>query len=243
MSEGVQNPRVLVVDDEPNIRELVQVALNFHGCAVTTGATGEDALQLARAYDPDLIVLDVLLPDIDGFEVCRRLRSVANDVPVIFLTARDATADTVTGLTIGGDDYITKPFSVEALVARVRAVLRRTARQGQRADGGQDAGPDDAQPTLRVSDLELDEDHWTVRRAGIPVELSPTEFRLLAYLMRNQGLMLTRRQLLDNVWGWEYAGQSQVLETYVSYLRRKLDPLGPPLIHTQRGVGYSLRSP
>jgi two-component system OmpR family response regulator len=242
MAEGVQNPRVLVVDDEPNIRELVQVALNFHGCAVTTGATGEDALQLAHAYDPDLIVLDVLLPDIDGFEVCRRLRSVANDVPVIFLTARDATADTVTGLTVGGDDYITKPFSVEALVARVRAVLRRTARYRGGADGGQDGGgSDDAQATLRVADLELDEDHWTVRRAGIPVELSPTEFRLLAYLMRNQGLMLTRKQLLDNVWGWEYAGQSQVLETYVSYLRRKLDPLGPPLIHTQRGVGYSLR--
>jgi two-component system OmpR family response regulator len=247
MAEGAQNPRVLVVDDEPNIRELVQVALNFHGCAVTTGATGQDALQLAYAFDPDLIVLDVLLPDIDGFEVCRRLRSVANDVPVIFLTARDATADTVTGLTIGGDDYITKPFSVEALVARVRAVLRRTAgNRGLAAAGGLAAeadGQEDSQATLRVADLELDEDHWTVRRSGIPVELSPTEFRLLAYLMRNQGLMLTRRQLLDNVWGWEYAGQSQVLETYVSYLRRKLDPLGPPLIHTQRGVGYSLRPP
>jgi two-component system OmpR family response regulator len=241
MAEGVQNPRVLVVDDEPNIRELVQVALNFHGCAVTTGATGEDALKLAHAYDPDLIVLDVLLPDIDGFEVCRRLRSVANDVPVIFLTARDATADTVTGLTIGGDDYITKPFSVEALVARVRAVLRRTV--GHRAGPAEADGQEDSTATLRVADLELDEDHWTVHRAGIPLELSPTEFRLLAYLMRNQGLMLTRRQLLDNVWGWEYAGQSQVLETYVSYLRRKLDPLGPPLIHTQRGVGYSLRSP
>src|ERR1700722_7094475 len=209
------SPKLLVVDDEPNIRELVQVALNFHGFAVTTSATGEDALQLTDAYRPDLIVLDVLLPDIDGFEVCRRLRSVANDVPVIFLTARDATADTVTGLTIGADDYITKPFSVEALVARVRAVLRRTAdRRG--VPGG-------------------------VRRAGIPVELSPTEFRLLAYLMRNQGLMLTRKQLLENVWGWEYAGQSQVLETYVSYRRPKLDPLGPPMIHTQRGVGYSFR--
>jgi two-component system, OmpR family, response regulator len=241
MAESVQTPRVLVIDDEPNIRELVQVALSFHGCAVTTGATGQDALQLADAYDPDLIVLDVLLPDIDGFEVCRRLRSVANDVPVIFLTARDATADTVTGLTIGGDDYITKPFSVEALVARVRAVLRRTARYREAGMAGD--GTADAQPTLRVADLELDEDHWTVRRAGVPIELSPTEFRLLAYLMRNQGLMLTRKQLLDNVWGWEYAGQSQVLETYVSYLRRKLDPLGPPLIHTQRGVGYSLRPP
>jgi len=244
MAESVPNPKVLVVDDEPNIRELVQVALSFHGCAVTTGATGEDALQLAHATNPDLIVLDVLLPDIDGFEVCRRLRSVANDVPVIFLTARDATADTVTGLTIGGDDYITKPFSVEALVARVRAVLRRTERRGASAAvaDGQDVH-DPAPATLRVSDLELDEDHWTVRRGGIPVELSPTEFRLLAYLMRNQGRMLTRKQLLENIWGWEYAGQSQVLETYVSYLRRKLDPLGPPLIHTQRGVGYSLRSP
>jgi two-component system OmpR family response regulator len=246
MAEG---PKVLVVDDEPNIRELVQVALNFHGFAVTTGATGEDALQLADAFRPDLIVLDVLLPDIDGFEVCRRLRSVANDVPVIFLTARDATADTVTGLTIGGDDYITKPFSVEALVARVRAVLRRTAdRRGlagaSAGTGGAGTGGNaGAQVLLRVADLELDEDHWMVRRAGIPVELSPTEFRLLAYLMRNQGLMLTRKQLLENVWGWEYAGQSQVLETYVSYLRRKLDPLGPPLIHTQRGVGYSLRPP
>ncbi len=237
MTEGDPIPKVLVVDDEPNIRELVQVALKFHGCAVTTGATGMEALRLAATGNPDLIVLDVVLPDIDGFEVCRRLRASANDVPVIFLTARDTTSDTVTGLTIGGDDYITKPFSVEALVARVRAVLRRTARQQAEAGDGADGS------TLRVADLELDEEHWTVRRAGTLVDLSPTEFRLLAYLMRNQGLMLTRKQLLENVWGWEYAGQSQVLETYVSYLRRKLDPLGPPLIHTQRGVGYSLRPP
>jgi len=238
MTEGDPIPKVLVVDDEPNIRELVQVALKFHGCAVTTSATGMEALALAEATDPDLIVLDVVLPDIDGFEVCRRLRANDNDVPVIFLTARDTTSDTVTGLTLGGDDYITKPFSVEALVARVRAVLRRATRQDSAADGDAGGGP-----TLRVADLELDEEHWTVRRAGIPIELSPTEFRLLAYLMRNQGLMLSRKQLLENVWGWEYAGQSQVLETYVSYLRHKLDPLGPPLIHTQRGVGYSLRPP
>jgi len=246
MAEG---PKVLVVDDEPNIRELVQVALNFHGFTVTTSATGEDALQLAEAYRPDLIVLDVLLPGIDGFEVCRRLRSAANDVPVIFLTARDTTPDTVTGLTLGGDDYITKPFSVEAMIARVRAVLRRTAgRDGSPRGGTSGAarmggasgasrmggasgmgwaagargagragtvstagGQADAQARLRVADLELDEDHWTVRRAGTQVELSPTEFRLLAYLMRNQGLVLTRKQLLENVWGWEYAGQSQVL--------------------------------
>jgi two-component system OmpR family response regulator len=239
MSDDEQVPRVLVVDDEPNIRELVQVALKFHGCAVTTGATGGDALRLAESDRPDLIVLDVMLPDIDGFEVCRRLRASDNEVPIIFLTARDTTSESITGLTLGGDDYITKPFSVEALAARVRAVLRRARRQSGR-DGGGDAGGD---ATLRVGDLELDEDHWTVRRAGVPVELSPTEFRLLAYLMRNAGLMLTRKQLLENVWGWEYAGQSQVLETYVSYLRHKLDPLGPPLIHTQRGVGYSLRLP
>jgi len=236
MADGDQIPKVLVVDDELNIRELVQIALKFHGCLVTLGATGAEALALAASEKPNLIVLDVMLPDIDGFEVCRRLRAAGDEVPVIFLTARDTTSDTVTGLTIGGDDYITKPFSVDALVARVRAVLRRTARQELPSPGAAGAGP-----IVRVGDVELDEAHWTVRRAGTLVDLSPTEFRLLAYLMRNQGLMLTRRQLLENVWGWEYAGQSQVLETYVSYLRRKLDRLGPPMIHTQRGVGYSLR--
>ena len=235
MADGDQIPKVLVVDDELNIRELVQVALKFHGCLVTLAATGKDALAQAVSERPDLVVLDVMLPDIDGFEVCRRLRADGNEVPVIFLTARDTTADSITGLTMGGDDYITKPFSVDALVARVRAVLRRT-RQVVQHPGTAGSGS-----ILRVGDLELDEDHWTVRRAGTLVDLSPTEFRLLAYLMRNQGLMLTRRQLLENVWGWEYGGQSQVLETYVSYLRRKLDPLGPPMIHTQRGVGYSLR--
>jgi two-component system, OmpR family, response regulator len=240
MVDNDQIPRVLVIDDEPNIRELVQVALKFHGCSVTLGATGGDALALAASQKPDLVVLDVMLPDIDGFEVCQRLRAEGNDVPVIFLTARDTTSDSVTGLTLGGDDYITKPFSVDALVARIRAVLRRAARPAA-AEPGASGGATGS--TLRVGDLELDEDYWTVRRGGVPVELSPTEFRLLAYLMRNQGLMLTRKQLLENVWGWEYAGQSQVLETYVSYLRRKLDSLGPPMIHTQRGVGYSLRLP
>jgi two-component system OmpR family response regulator len=235
MADAEQVPRVLVIDDEPNIRELVQVALKFHGCTVTLGATGKETLILAASEKPDLIVLDVMLPDLNGFEVCRQLRASGDDVPIIFLTARDTTSDTVTGLTLGGDDYITKPFSVDALIARVRAVLRRAARP---AHGPGAAG---SGSTLRVGDLELDEDYWTVHRAGVPVDLSPTEFRLLAYLMRNQGLMLTRRQLLENVWGWEYAGQSQVLETYVSYLRRKLDSLGPPLIYTQRGVGYSLR--
>jgi len=237
MADTERIPRVLVVDDEPNIRELVQVALKFHGCTVTTAATGADASRQAEAVMPDMIVLDVMLPDIDGFEVCRRLRAQGNEVPVIFLTARDTSSDTVTGLAIGGDDYVTKPFSVEALVARVRAVLRRASRSRQPAQQGDQDG------TLRAGDLELDESRWTVHRAGVPVELSPTEFRLLAYLMRHQGRVLTRAQLLENVWGWDYAGESQIVETYVSYLRRKLDPLGPPLIHTQRGVGYSLRLP
>jgi len=237
MTDNDQIPQVLVVDDEPNIRELVQVALKFHGCAVSTAANGNEAMRQAEAAKPDLIVLDVMLPDIDGFEVCRRLRATGNEVPVIFLTARDTSSDTVTGLAIGGDDYVTKPFSVEALVARVRAVLRRAARSAQPQKSGSVDG------TLRAGDLELDEAMWTVRRAGVPVDLSPTEFRLLAYLMRHQGRVLTRAQLLENVWGWDYAGESQIVETYVSYLRRKLDPLGPPLIHTQRGVGYSLRLP
>jgi len=238
MADGDRIPKVLVVDDEPNIRELVEVALKFHGCAVAVSASGKDALHQTESYEPDLIILDVMLPDMDGFEVCRALRTDGNDVPVIFLTARDTTSDTIRGLTLGGDDYVTKPFSVEALVARVRAVLRRTTRE---ADGETQPGGNAA--LLQVGDLQLDEEHWVVRRAGTQVELSPTEFRLLAYLMRNQGRMLTRQQLLENVWGWEFAGQSQVVETYVSYLRRKLDPLGPPLIHTQRGVGYSLRVP
>jgi two-component system, OmpR family, response regulator len=237
MSEAERIPRVLVVDDEPNIRELVQVALKFHGCTVSTASNGTDAIRQAEATTPDLIVLDVMLPDIDGFEVCRRLRAGGNEVPVIFLTARDTSSDTVTGLAIGGDDYVTKPFSVEALVARVRAVLRRAHRSARPAIYG------DHDDILRAGDLELDESRWTVRRGGTPVELSKTEFQLLAYLMRHQGRVLTRAQLLENVWGWDYAGESQIVETYVSYLRRKLDPLGPPLIHTQRGVGYSLRLP
>jgi two-component system, OmpR family, response regulator len=235
MTENDRIPQVLVVDDEPNIRELVQVALKFHGCAVTTADSGREALRQAEASRPDLIVLDVMMPGMDGFEVCRRLRAAGNEVPVIFLTARDTSSDTVTGLAIGGDDYVTKPFSVEALVARVRAVLRRASR------GAPDGQPGVAARSLQVADLVLDEEHWTVHRADVPVELSPTEFRLLAFLMRNQGRVLTRAQLLENVWGWDYAGESQIVETYVSYLRRKLDPLGPPLIHTQRGVGYSLR--
>src|ERR1700684_975405 len=224
MADGDRIPKVLVVDDEPNIRELVEVALKCHGCAFAASATGKYAMHQAEIYEPDLMILDVMLPDMDGFEVCRTLRAEGNDVPVIFLTARDTTSDTIRGLTIGGDDYVPKPFSVEALVARVRAVLRRPSR-APGADGQLDSDAD----LLTVGDLELDEEHWVVRRGGTQVELSPTEFRLLAYLMRNQGRMLTRQQLLENVWGWEFAGQSQVVETYVSYLRRQLDPLRAPV--------------
>ncbi|GII85462.1 DNA-binding response regulator [Sphaerisporangium siamense] len=232
MSDQQNKPRVLVVDDERNIRDLVGVALRFHGFEVVSASRGYEALELALSGAPDLIVLDVMLPDLDGFELCRRLRAHGDDVPVIFLTARDTSADTVHGLTLGGDDYVTKPFSVEALVARARAVLRR----GRRAS--EDTGAPD-QEVLTVADLELDEARWEVRRGGAPVELSPTEFRLLAFLMRHPGQVLTKAQLLEHVWG--FGTQSQVVETYISYLRRKLDPLGPPLIHTQRGVGYALR--
>jgi len=227
---------LVAIEDEAGERQ-VRAILESTGNRVLTAADGAAALRILSAHPCDLVLCDALLPDMDGFEVCRTLRSEGNDVPVIFLTARDTTSDTIRGLTLGGDDYVTKPFSVEALVARVRAVLRRTTR----APGGDGVADDGAM--LTVGDLELDEEHWVVRRGGTQVELSPTEFRLLAYLMRNQGRMLTRQQLLENVWGWEFAGQSQVVETYVSYLRRKLDPLGPPLIHTQRGVGYSLRPP
>ncbi|WP_067966590.1 response regulator transcription factor [Nocardiopsis trehalosi] len=238
MTETATRPHVLVIDDEPNIRDLVQAALRFHGFTVTTAETGGEGLDLARDRHPDLILLDVLLPDVTGFDVCRRLRDAGDDVPVIYLTARDTPSDTVTGLSLGGDDYVTKPFSVEALIARIRALLRRTRRDDPAPETGR--GDDGV---LRVADLELNERTWTVRRAGVPIELSPTEFRLLAYLMGNAGQVLTRAQLLENVWGWDYAGQSQIVETYVSYLRRKLDPLGPALIHTQRGVGYALRVP
>lgn len=235
-ADTTPRPQVLVIDDEPNIRELVQAALRFHGFDVSTAGTGSEGFSLARTRKPDLILLDVLLPDVSGFDVCRRLRESGDDVPVIYLTARDTPSDTVTGLSLGGDDYVTKPFSVEALIARVRALLRRANRDsGSSADSPSDG-------VLRVADLELDEQTWTVRRGGVPVELSPTEFRLLAYLMSNAGRVLTRAQLLENVWGWDYAGQSQIVETYVSYLRRKLDPFGPNLIHTQRGVGYALRA-
>src|SRR5215471_9388703 len=221
---------LLVVDDEPFLREAVAASLRFLGFEVTTAENGAGALRLARDRPFDLVVLDVMLPDTDGFEVVARLRRDGLRVPVIFLTARDTQADKVTGLTIGGDDYLTKPFGLEELAARVRSVLRRTRPQAS----GQ---------LLTFADIELDQDSYEVRRAGQPVDLSPTEFRLLRFLMLNPGRVLTRAQLLDHVWDYDFGGSSTVVSTYIAYLRRKLATAGPGLIHTQRAVGYSLRLP
>jgi len=227
---------LLVVDDEPFLREVVAASLRFLGFQVTTGQTAADALRLARGRPFDLIVLDVMLPDGDGFEVVRRLRRDGFGVPVIFLTARDTEADKVAGLSLGGDDYMTKPFGLEELAARVRTVLRRTMPAGPPGAGA-------AGSVLRFADLELDLQTYEVRRAGHLIELSPTEYRLLRYLMLNPGRVLTRAQLLDHVWDYDFRGSSTVVSTYVAYLRRKLARYGPDLIHTQRAVGYSLRLP
>ena len=221
---------LLVVDDEPYLRDAVAASLRFLGFAVTTAGNGSEALRLARDRPFDLLVLDVMLPDTDGFEVIRRLRRDGSNIPVIFLTARDTQADKVTGLTIGGDDYLTKPFGLEELAARIRTVLRR-------------ARPSETGPVLTFADIELDQDSYEVRRAGHLVDLSPTEFRLLRYLMINPGRVLTRAQLLDHVWDYDFGGSSTVVSTYVAYLRRKLARHGPDVIHTQRAVGYSLRLP
>jgi len=220
---------LLVVDDEPFLRDAVAASLRFLGFEVATAETGLGALRLARDHAFDLIVLDVMLPDTDGFEIVRRLRGEGNHVPVIFLTARDTQSDKVTGLTLGGDDYMTKPFGLEELAARVRSVLRRT----RPATG--------APSVLEFADIELDTDSYEVRRAGAAIELSPTEFRLLRFLMLHPGRVLTRAELLDHVWDYDFGGSSTVVATYVAYLRRKLAAHGPDVIHTQRGVGYSLR--
>jgi two-component system, OmpR family, response regulator len=222
--------RLLVVDDEPFLRDAVAASLRFLGFEVSTGETGTEALSLARSRPFDLVVLDVMLPDTDGFEVVRRLRRDGCWVPVIFLTAKDTQADKVTGLTIGGDDYLTKPFGLEELAARIRSVLRRSR-------------PAQTGPVLTFADLELDQDTYEVRRGGHPLDLSPTEFRLLRFLMLNPGRVLTRGQLLDHVWDYDFGGTSTVVSTYIAYLRRKLVQFGADLIHTQRGIGYSLRLP
>jgi two-component system, OmpR family, response regulator len=223
--------RILVVDDEPNIADVVSMALRFQGFAVETAGTGADAIAAVTAFRPHLIVLDIMLPDMEGFDVAQRLGAQRARVPIIFLTARDATDDKIRGLTLGGDDYVTKPFSLEELVARIRAILRRSGL----------AEPDSSR--LTFEDIELDEDAHEVMRNGHHVELTATEYRLLRYLMLNPRRVLTRSQLLEHVWEYDFGGDARVLETYVSYLRKKLDKHGPPLIHTVRGVGYALRQP
>jgi two-component system OmpR family response regulator len=231
MSDIADGSRVLVVDDEANIAELISMALRYQGFAVETAANGREAIAAVGAYKPQLIVLDVMLPDMDGFEVAERLGAQRASVPIIFLTARDSTEDKVRGLSGGGDDYMTKPFSLEELVARIRTILRRT---GQ-------ASPESGR--LVFADLELDEESREVRRAGETIELTATEYRLLRYLMLNPRRVLTRAQLLDHVWNYDFGGDGRVLETYVSYLRKKLDEHGPSLIRTVRGVGYALQAP
>ena len=223
--------RVLVVDDERAITDLVGMALRYEGFAVRTAATAKDARHAVMDFRPALIVLDVGLPDDDGFAVVQRLIADGLKVPVIFLTARDATEDKVHGLTVGGDDYVTKPFSIEELVARIRVVLRR--HQNGAAPSA----------LLTLADLELNEDTHEVFRGGAPIELTRTEFRLLRYLLINAGRVLSRTQILDHVWNYDFGGDASVLETYISYLRRKIDRVDPPLIHTVRGVGYVLRVP
>ena len=226
--------RILVVDDEPSIVDAVSTALRYEGFEVTEATNGRIALAAAQDFKPDLIVLDVMLPDLDGFEVARRLRrdeGATTRIPVIFLTARDATQDKIQGLRLGSDDYVTKPFSIEELIERVKAVLRRSS----------GVGPGDRK--LAFADLELDEETRDVWRDGRLIELTPTEYKLLRYLLANARRVLTRDQILEAVWDYTFAGNASVLETYISYLRQKVDASEPALIHTVRGVGYSLRLP
>jgi len=222
--------RLLLVDDEDNLRSMLEAALRHTGYDVHPAVDGRSALDAVGSLRPDLIVLDVMLPDLDGFEVCRRLRTGGDRTPVLFLTAKDATEDKVRGLTLGGDDYLVKPFSLEELVARIDAVLRR-------------AGVAQSESLLRCADLEMDDDAHRVLRAGREVALSPTEYNLLRYLLVNAGRAVSKSQILDHVWHYDFGGDSGVVETYVGYLRKKVDSVDPRLIHTIRGVGYSLRPP
>jgi two-component system, OmpR family, response regulator len=222
--------KILVVDDEPYITDLLSVALGFEGFAVAQAANGFDAVRQAQSGRPDLILLDVMLPDIEGPEVARRLRDLGIEAPVVFLTARDATEDKIAGLTVG-DDYVTKPFSLDELMARIRAVLRRS---GQMAEQGS---------TLRFADLAMDVDLHEVTRSDVLIELTATEFNLLRYLLENARRVVSKSEILDHVWDYNFTGDPNIVETYISYLRKKVDEFDPPLIHTIRRVGYSLRLP
>jgi two-component system OmpR family response regulator len=226
----VAKSRLLLVDDEDNLRSMLDAALRHSGFDVHPVANGRDALAAVAEQRPDLIVLDVMLPDLDGFDVCKRLRTSGDRTPVLFLTARDATDDKVRGLTLGGDDYLVKPFSLEELVARITAILRRAGLE-----------PDDGR--LQCADLEMDDDAHRVTKAGQEVALSPTEYNLLRYLLLNRGRVVSKAQILDHVWDYDFGGDGGVVETYIGYLRRKLDHTDPRLLHTIRGVGYTLRPP
>jgi two-component system OmpR family response regulator len=221
---------LLLVDDEDNLRSMLEAALRHSGFDVHPVSNGRDAIDAVATVRPDLVVLDVMLPDLDGFDVCKRLRSSGDRTPVLFLTARDASEGRVRGLTLGGDDYLVKPFSLEELVARITAVLRR-------------AGIDRDKTDLSCGDLEMDDDAHQVTRGGVDVALSPTEYNLLRYLLVNQGRVVSKAQILDHVWDYDFGGDGGVVETYIGYLRRKVDNVEPRLIHTIRGVGYSLRPP
>jgi len=234
MTAATPEARLLVVDDEPNIVDLLATSLRFAGFEVATASNGSEALRVASSFKPDLLVLDVMMPGIDGFTVVRRLRQDGIGAPVVFLTAKDATEDKVTGLTLGGDDYVTKPFSLEEVIARIRAVLRRFAER---------PSAEVRTSRLEFADLELDEDTHEVWKDGRLVSLSPTEFKLLRYFMQNPGRVLSKAQILDHVWHYDFNGEANVVESYVSYLRRKLDTTEPRLLHTLRGVGYVLRQP
>ncbi|ROP32230.1 two-component system OmpR family response regulator [Couchioplanes caeruleus] len=231
-TQGKQSEaKLLVVEDDANILELLSASLRFAGFDVSTATSGSAAVSAAKSATPDLVVLDVMLPDLDGFEVIRLMREGGARTPVVFLTARDGTDDKIRGLTLGGDDYVTKPFSLEELTARIRAVLRRT-------------NSGDEEPSRLVfADLELDEETHEVYRAGQRVQLSPTEFKLLRYLMLNANRVLSKAQILDHVWKYDFRGDDNIVESYISYLRRKVDNVQPRLIHTLRGVGYVLRKP
>jgi len=222
--------RALVVDDEPNLAELVATALRYEGWDVRTALDGRSAVDVARTHDPDVVVLDMMLPDLDGLAVLRRIRERGCHAPVLFLTAKDAVEDRVAGLTAGGDDYVTKPFSLEEVVARLRVLLRRAGARQEREEA-----------VLVVGDLVLDEDAHDVVRAGTPVHLTATEFELLRFLMRNARRVVSKAQILDRVWNYDFGGQANIVELYISYLRKKIDAGREPMIHTLRGVGYVLK--
>ena len=225
--------RIAVVDDEQMLTDLLSMALRMEGWDVRTASSGFEALTLARDFEPDAFVLDIMMPDLDGMAVLQRLRQTGNDVPVLFLTAKDAVGDRVAGLTAGGDDYVTKPFSLEEVVARLRALMRRSGT----------ALATEVEPILRVADLSLNEDSHEVERAGEQIELTATEFELLRFLMRNPRRVVSKAQILDRVWNYDFGGRSSVVELYISYLRKKIDAGHEPLIHTVRGVGYMIKAP